>query len=229
MEAVEDLFWNVDELQARADQPALHALSVADWHPPSKEQRSRLSAARRKRQSAVDGANDSSGYKGYGLTNDGGCPMHPSSSAAVFLPVLKSVAAGSGASILRLGSSPRLRRLLRQRTPHDLALLATGISVSLGTQPLLPEHCMHVMQSDLQRQPVPAWPPRAQSDSPPDVNLVACIQHCGPGDEQNEIDETVGCIEHASHGKPTVWLISVQELFDEVRQRDAQAAEVRVN
>ncbi len=190
-----------------------------------------MSATRRKRQPG--GAGDSCGssdYKGYGLTNDGGCPMHPSSSAAVVLPVLKSIAAGDGASILRLGSSARLRGLLAQRTPHDLALLATGISLSLGTLPLRPDHCLHVTQPGLQRETVSAWSPWPPSDAPPDVNLVACIQHCGQGDENttsNEMEEQLRYIEDESFGKSTVWVTSVKDLFDEIRRCDADAAEVR--
>jgi hypothetical protein len=235
VEAVEDLCWNVDELQARADQPPLYELAAYDWRPPSKEQRSQMSVARRKRQPSGGESSDSSDYKGYGLTNDGGCPMHPSSSAAVILPVLKSIAAGDGASILRLGSSARLRGLLQQRTPHDLALLATGVSLSLGTLPLLPEHCVHVTQLGSPRDAFSAWPPWPPSESPPDVNLVACIQHCVDDDDRfdrnrkdndNETDEQNGYRAGKSFGKSTVWLTSVQDLFDEVWRCDADAAEV---
>ena len=229
LEALEDLLWNVDELQARADQPMLHELSARDWYPPSREQRAQMSAARRKRQTVVADA-EPSDYKGYGLTNDGGCPMHPCSSAAVFLPVLKSIAAGAGASILRVGSSPRMRGLLRQRTPHDLALLATGVSLSLGVRPMLSEHCVHVMQSGVQGEADSAWPVWQARESPPDVNLVACIQHGGRGDDStgSPVDEKAECGEDAEYGHPIVWLTSVQDLFDEVRQHNAEAAEVRV-
>jgi hypothetical protein len=227
LEAVEDVFYNVDVLQARADQPPLHELVPLDWAPPSKQQRAQM--AMRRRQEAADSSDSTlaSAYKGYGLTNDGGCPVHPVSSAAVLLPVLKSLAAGGGLSVLRLGSSPQLRRLLAQRSPHDLALVAVGASLSLGTHRLPAEHCLHVAQSRLPAVSRP-WPPWPSSDTPPpDVSLVACIQNGTEDDdaEVEKLDESPD-VRVDSGSVATVWATPVKDLLDEINRRDPDAAQV---